>query len=111
MCVGREKGRLGKIRTCRTEKQLFPPFWVDGCSQNHIKDSRSRYLEMKKSLEGNRVSASMANVHISLWGFFFFNLPNTADEGKEFDNPFLDGKTASANANPPKTPSVDVQRS
>lgn len=47
-----------------------------------------------------------------LVGFFFFlNLPNVADEGKEFDNPFLDGKTASANAKSPKTPSVDVQRS
>lgn len=66
----------------RPDKQLLPPFLIDGYSPD-IKDFRSRYLKTKKLLAGNHFSMSIANRHFTLWVFFIFfcfYLPNIADE-------------------------------
>lgn len=75
-----------KIKKTRPDKQLLPPFLIDGYNPNNIKDIRSRYLKTKKLLEGNHFSMSIANRHFMLWGgflcyyYYFFYFPTIADE-------------------------------
>lgn len=75
------KGGEKVKKKTRPDKQLLPPFLMDGYSPN-IKDVSSRYLKTKKLLEGNLFSMSIANRHFTLWFFFIFcfYLPNIADE-------------------------------
>lgn len=61
-----------KIKKTRPDKQLLPPFLIDGYNPNNIKNIRSRYLKTKKLLEGNHFSMSIANRHFMWWGGFFF---------------------------------------